>query len=197
MQRVNLQKKRTRLTRVGLICDRPDAQPVLPQVFIGNEATFPEREMGGLCADCPPNVILIRQKRAWNNAGVLRRILRLLASALRERRKAHWRPPMLRLQPVRILDVSLAHIQLSVARSCYALGIWAIAPPARLTWLLQPLDTRAFQTYKQYFGAACQRARLQTADGTLSVAQFLEAFFDAIRRVLQGHLMRHQWRDTA
>ena len=182
---------------IGLICDRPDAQPVLPQVFIGNEATFPEREMGGLCADCPPNVILIRQKSAWNNAGVLRRILRLLASALRERRKAHWRPPMLRLQPVRILDASLAHIQPSVAQSCYALGIWAIVAPARLTWLLQPLDAGAFQKYKQCFGAAHQRARLQTADGTLSVAQFLEVFFDAIRRVLQGRLMRHQWRDTA
>ena len=186
VQRVNLRHKRTCLTHVGLMCDRPDAQPYLPQVLIGNEATFRADEMGALRAACPANVHLVRQKSAWNNVETMKLVLRSLSAALRAYHQDHWHPPMLRLQPVLTMDAALIHIHPSVVRSCYALGLWPIVVPARLTWLLQPLDTHAFQKYKQHFRALCQQARLETADSRLSTSQFLETFFATIRRVLQG-----------
>ena len=41
-QRAPRSKRRSCLTHVGIICDRPDLQPLLPQVIIGNERTFPK-----------------------------------------------------------------------------------------------------------------------------------------------------------
>ena len=35
-------KRRACLTHVAFIRDRPDIQPLLPQVLIGNETTFPK-----------------------------------------------------------------------------------------------------------------------------------------------------------
>ena len=186
VQAVSLKKKRACLTHIGLICDRAEVQPALPQVLIGNEATFLAGEFADLQAACPANVFLVRQRSAWSNVETCMRVLRLLAAALRRHEAAAVHPPLKRLQPVLLMDACRLHIHSSVARSCAALGIWLVVVPARLTWLLQPLDTRAFQIYKEHFRAAYQRARLETADGQLAVADFLAAFFDTIRRVLQG-----------
>ena len=46
---------------MAFVCDRADIQKVLPQVVIGNEAAFLQRDMARLRGACPPNVILIRR----------------------------------------------------------------------------------------------------------------------------------------
>ena len=40
LQKVNSNRARCCLTHVGVICDRPDMQPKMPQVAIGNERAF-------------------------------------------------------------------------------------------------------------------------------------------------------------
>ena len=165
------------------MCDRPDLQPFLPQVIIGNEHTFQARAMRTLVAACPPNVHLIRQKSAWNNAEVCKRVFRLLGAALR----AYFSPLVSkRLQPVLLMDACRVHLQSGVVAECLAQGIWPIIVPAKLTWLLQPLDTHVFLRYKAYLRTAYQSARLMTADGELQVAQFLQVLLETIRHVLQG-----------
>ena len=52
---VSLKKRRICLTHIGLICDRAEVQPALPQVLIGNEATFLAGEFADLQAACPAN----------------------------------------------------------------------------------------------------------------------------------------------
>ena len=182
-QKADLNRKRTCLTHVGLLCDRTDVQPLLPQILIGNEATFKAGELAELSASCPANVVLIRQKSAWNNKEMVKQVLRLLAAALRKINHPPKWPP---LQPVLFMDAAGCHIHPSVASSAAALDIWLVVVPARLTWLLQPLDTHAFREYKAFFKAAYQRARLETQDGQLTVRQFVAVFCETIRSVLQG-----------
>ena len=81
-QRVPRAKRRCCMTHVGLICDRSDIQPLLPQVFIINERTAPARDMAALRAACPPNVRFVKQKSAWTNVFVTAYIVRLLGIAL-------------------------------------------------------------------------------------------------------------------
>ena len=64
VQRAKRSKRRTCLTHVAFVCDRTDLQPLLPQVLIGNCATFLQRDWAALTAACPANVHLIRQKGA-------------------------------------------------------------------------------------------------------------------------------------
>ena len=171
------------LTHIAMVCDRPDVQPVLPQVVIGNEATFKAGDLDTLRAACPGNVHLLRQKSAWNNIEVCKQVIHLLGAALRKR--SH--PPLVRRwQAVLLMDACRLHLHRSVIAACLSEGIWPIIVPAKLTWLLQPLDTHAFKAYKEYLRAAYQRARLLTAAGDLTMAQFVAALCDTIRHVLQG-----------
>ena len=172
-------KRRACLTHVAFICDRPDIQPLLPQVLIGNETTFPKSAFAALQAASPGNVHLVRQKSAWNNKNLMTRIITILALALRH--CAH-------LQPILLLDACRVHIPAIVLQRCVANSIWPIIVPAKLTWLLQPCDTHAFQKYKVYLRKAYQTARAGAASHELGVAEFLACIYSAIRYVLQGNV---------
>ena len=54
-------RKRTCLTHIGMVCDRPDVQPLLPQVIIGNEATLKAGDLQAIQAACPGNAHLLWQ----------------------------------------------------------------------------------------------------------------------------------------
>ena len=179
-ERASRAKRRACLTHVAFICDRPDIQPSLPQVLVGNFATFLVRDMAALQAACPPNVHLVRQKSAWNNKQLMMRIMTMLAVALR--------PHLPLLQPILLLDACRVHIPPEVIYRCMALRIWPVVVPARLTWLLQPCDTHAFLKFKVFLKKAYQSARVRAASRELSIAEFLACMYSAILQVLQGNV---------
>lgn len=178
VQRMPRSRRRCCLTHVAFVCDQPELQPVLPQVIVGNEVALPARSMAALRAACPANVRLVRQKSAWNNMNLMAIIIRILALALR--------PYTDRFQPVLLLDAVRLHFAQVVLNACNNCGIWAIFVPAKTTWLLQPLDTHAFQAFKIWLRNAYQRARAEAARHDLSVQEFLPCLYEAIRSVLQG-----------
>ena len=184
VQRVKAGAKRTYLTHIALVCDRPELQPLLPQVVIGNEATFRAGDLQTYQAACPRNVHLLRQQSAWSNIRVCLRVIQLLGAALR----AVQHPPLVRRwQPVLVMDACRLHLHRSVAEACWRQGVCLVIVPAKMTWLLQPLDTHAFRLYKQHLREEWQRARQQTLDGDVTVRQCLGALCSTIRHVLQGH----------
>ena len=178
VQRAPRAKRRCCLTHVGLICDRPDLQPLLPQVIIGNERTFPKASFAALQAACPPNVVLVRQKSAWNDKVLCANIVHRLGAALKDHLDG--------LQPILLLDAVRLHTAPRVLLACAKWNIWPIIAPAKMTWLLQPLDTSAFQAYKAYLKNSYQRARAASPTGDVSISGFLQCLYDTIRRTLQG-----------
>lgn len=177
-QKVSRGKRRCCLTHVGLICDRPGVQAVLPQVIIGNRQTFLVRELAALQAACLPNVHLLRQKSAWNNIDTMIYVIRLLGAALE--------PYTHEVQPILFLDACRLHLASRVIAACHDAHIWLIVIPARMTWMLQPLDTHAFFKYKLQLKGAYQAARAETEDGNLHISSFLRCLYKVIRCVLQG-----------
>ena len=178
VQRLKKASKRTCLTHIAFICDRADVQPLLPQVIVGNCATFPARDWAALLAATPANVYLVRQKSAWSNAQLLARVINVLAEALR--------PFLGEAQPVLLMDACRLHLHSDVLQACWRHGLWAVCVPARLTWLLQPCDTHAFQGYKRCLKDAYLRARAAAGGGQVSIAGFLGWVYAAIRHHLQG-----------
>ena len=171
-------QQRTYFSHVGLICDDPMIQPSLPQFILGNERSIPAGQLPALRASCARNVWLDRGKSAWMNVPTMRRVLRQLKVALE--------PYMDERQPILLLDANTVHINAQVLADCRAAGILPVVVPAKLTWLLQPLDTHAFAQYKAHLRGAFLAARLRTADGNLSLEAFLGCVQEAIRTVLQG-----------
>lgn len=178
VERASRAKRRCCLTHVAFICDRPDIQPVLPQVLIANETTLPAGQLAALQAAAPANVYLIRQKSAWNDAKLMLRIITYLALALR--------PHFSSVQAVLLMDACRVHIPPAVLYRSLAWHIWPIIVPAKLTWLMQPLDTHSFLRYKAFLKKAYQTARAQSASLELPLSDFLACMYSTIRHILQG-----------
>lgn len=179
-QRVSHTTKRTFLSHIGIICDDPLIQPVLPQVILGNARTIPAGQYAALRAGCAAHVFLERELSAWNNRVVMRRVLRYLRHALG--------PYMRHVQPILIMDANGCHTTADIIALCRLLGIWPVVVPAKLTWLLQPLDTHGFAAYKAFLRKAYQRARIRSLNGVLDLAGFLRCVEQAIRNIFQGRL---------
>ena len=171
-------KRRSCFTHIAVICDRSELQPLMPQYLVSNLKTFPGRKMVRLRNACPPNIVLVRQRSAWNNrylcAGVIRRIARAIG---------HLRD---RYQPVLLLDASRIHTARVVIAACIACGIWVVLVPPSLTFLLQPLDTHAFRRYKHWLRSEFQRVRCEIEQLDLSIEDFLPCVYSAVRHILQG-----------
>ncbi len=178
VQRVPRAKRRRCMTHVGLICDRSDIQPLLPQFIIMNERTVPGSAMAGLRAACPPNVHLVRQRSAWTNAFVTAWVVRLLGIALA--------PYLPTLQPILLMDCLRAHWHPYVLSACRAARIWPLCVPASMTWLMQPLDTHVFLKYKAYLREVYQEMRGFNELCDLDFAAFLQCVYRTIRAILQG-----------
>ena len=178
MQNVSRSKRRRCLTHVAFVCDRADLQPLLPQVLIGSEATFLSGLLPALNLDRPANVVLIRQKSAWNCSATCASIIRTLGAKLA--------PYLDTVQPILLLDAVRLHTTPQVLAACNAKKVWPVLVPAKLTWLLQPLDTDAFLPFKRHLQKAYQDARAGTASGDLTTREFLPCVYDAVKVVLEG-----------
>ena len=64
--------------------------------------------------------------------------------------------------------------------------MWPVVIPARVTWLLQPLDTHIFKRFKTNLRRACLRERILTLDGKLPIAGLVRCLVQAIGGVLGG-----------
>ena len=183
-QRVARGVTRTRFTCVAFICDDPRVQTILPQVFVLNEHTITLRQMADLRASCPPHVTVLRRTSAWVDEAMALKLVGLLRDALL--------PVAGGIHPVLLFDAYRSHTTPRVWRACAAAGIWAALVPAKLTSVIQPLDTHAFQKFKVCIQRGYQQARLRTADGGVDVTSVVSCAVRAIDRVLHGEL----WADA-
>ncbi len=127
-------------TRVAIICTIPAIQPLLPQVIFVGAHSITAAEWSEVCRDLPRNVFVKRMPKGWNNADQHRIIVRILGMTLA--------PFMDRMQPILYFDAAPLHLHPAVLAELTAAGIWFHVIPARLTWMLQPLDSHGFVLFK-------------------------------------------------
>ena len=90
----------------------------------------------------PDNVYVKRLPKGWNNAQEHCVIIRLLGMILA--------PVLDRYQPVLMFDAVGLHLAAEVMEELTLARLWYVVIPARLTFLLQPLDTHGFAKYKRH-----------------------------------------------
>ena len=90
------------------------------------------------------------------------------------------------ISPFLIFDAVPLHLADQVMGELATAGIWYLVIPARLTWLLQPLDTHAFAKCKRYLKTRFQDhdERDQDQNTTLRMVRLV---IETIRAVLQGY----------
>ena len=130
------------LSHIAFVCDRPEIQPHLPHIIIGNEAVLPLYIQREIQPQLFRNVFLVRRKSAWVDKDYMAVIIKLLGELLK--------PFLGAFQPILLMDALPAHLAAKVFRAATRCGIWVLVVPAKLTWLIQPADTHAFYKYKMY-----------------------------------------------
>ena len=170
--------RRAYLTHVAFVCDNPEIQFVLPQVIIANERTLPASQLATVRALCAPNVKVLRAKSAWVNEHIIGQLIRWLAASLQ--------PHLFAFQPLLLFDAAPQHLGPAVWRACSAVRIWPLLVPAKLTWLLQVLDTHVFAAYKVFLQKAYQETRVRTDNGHVGIAELVASVQAAIKTILEA-----------
>ena len=83
-----------------------------------------------------------------------------------------------------LFDCHLTHLAPPVLRAVGAAGIWVLPLPAKMTWLMQPLDTHVFAAYKASIRRRYVQHLADDATGRVSTAKVLEIALAAAAEVL-------------
>ena len=176
-------KRRCCMTYITFVCDRPDVQPLLPQIVVANEHTFPAKSFQRLKAAAPPYIRLIRQKSAWNNSLLCAKVIRVLREVLNS--------IVPNCQAVLLMDAHRLHVSKQVLDACGTARICIILVPALMTWLLQPLDAECFHAFKIELQEQYQVARALSGGDELSIDQFLACLYASIDTTVQRRPWTH------
>ena len=170
----------SRCTLLAAIADDLPTQAALPQVFLPRQAAAasPSRatlravEDAGAPAEC------------WHGSGgfmsapLLRQYLTKLRAAVRSVRPG-WKV-------VVAMDAANAHTNLKVLRHARRLGMHVLFVPARMTWMLQPLDTHVFAVLKRRMRQLVMEQRMAAARGRITAAAVLRCAAIAAKQVLSS-----------
>ena len=169
---------RSFFTLVGLICNVPEIQPLLPQVIFISANLLSHATLAIIQDELPHNVFVKRLPSGWNNTKEMCEIIRLLRVVLT--------PYLERYQPVLMFDAVPLHLADAVFAELAEAFFWHVVIPARLTWLMQPLDTHAFLKFKRFLKIHFQDGGPYNAGGNLML-RMVRLVVRAVREVLQAH----------
>ena len=174
-ERISRAESHGHLTLVALICSDPTLQPLLPQIFLTKDAKLTVAERVAFRA-LPAPLHWFRGTDGWvtaaNFPGLLTFIRRQVLLA---------RPGC---QIVLLMDCASQHMANNVLAHCRRLRLLIMFVPARLTWLLQPLDSHVFATFKRRLHAFQLEARAAHESGALQPAEWVALLANAVFEVL-------------
>ena len=174
-------------THVGMICDDPELQPLLPQHIFLHRNQISETDFEAAQGATAPNVILHRSDRTWITSELMKVVLKSLADAINAKKTGR--------RILLSLDTYRAHISQTVWRSAAAHGIFMFVVPAQLTWCLQPCDTHVFAMFKDYLSRTCQELAINQGGGSLTVVLLLQALNTTVLNILNNKTWRKAFDD--
>ena len=174
-----------RTALMASVCNDPALQPHLPQVWLPRTTAQNQP---------PPSLSAVFTRagaphEAWHGSHGFCTSRIVLAWLRRVRRKVLLHRPGARI--IVVLDVCPAHVTPVVLAGARRLHIDVVFVPAKLTWLLQLLDTHVFSQLKREMRTVLWAARQRHEDGALSVAEHLEALLEAASSVLTRRTWNH------
>ena len=163
---------------LAAVCNDSDIQPHLPQIWLprGDPARIPSAATRAVfTAAGDPH-------EAWHGSAgfCTQRIIRAWLRKLK--RRVVSRKPGVEI--IVVMDVCPVHVAPSIAAEARRLRMELVLVPARLTWLLQLLDTHVFSQLKREMRRELWNAKASSPGGTISAAVQLQALTRATSNVL-------------
>jgi hypothetical protein len=177
-EQIDSSEAKAAVTFIGFVTHDHAIQPKLPQIILGNKHKLLLPLMAALALLKPENFYIWREESSWCNKGIICRILTLLAKCLAAYMETH--------QIILVLDVASCHYHSSVLGYATRLGIRMVFVPARLTFLLQPLDSHCFSRLKRKLKQKWLSLAIESETGTVSHEAWLSAVMVVVPSVLCG-----------
>ena len=172
----SLSAQRSCITHMGAVSDQPAVQRLLPQVILVGENQVSVARYDAIRRSAPAGVDIWRLPKAWMNATLMTRYLRLLGTRLRGLKETH--------RFILYMDAHRVHCTPAVLRCASAVDLWICVIPSKMTWVMQPCDTHLFSSYKRQLGEELQQLSGETVDGTLNWELVLEALWRVVASLL-------------
>ena len=159
-RRASQASRRSTITHVAAISDKPDFQRLLPQVVLVGENQVTEARLAALRLSSSECAHIWSYNTGWMTAAIMAKYVRLLGRCLKDFRRSH--------RFIHFVDALRAHINAAALRAAASVGLWVCVTPGKLTWALQPCDTHSFASYKRLLSEEVRRRSGVTAGGEVS-----------------------------
>ena len=151
---------------------------LLPQILLGNARTFAKKWMQPAQAEVGGNIVLWRERSAWNNHFLMQRYICLLSRCLADYLET--------CTVFLVVDMAPCHIHQSVFATARRKGIRMILVPAGLTGILQPLDSHVFRQFRRRLEALWLDSKCAHEDGRVTFLAWMRLLKEAIEAVIVG-----------
>ena len=168
--------KRGALSLIAFVSSEPSLQKHLPQILLGNKHQLAQKLRRRIAHKDFGKLLIWSAPSAWVSHPIMSRILETLSASLRDFSAGrHF---------VLVLDCARCHISADLVNKATRLHLWMLFIPAKLTWLLQPLDVQVFRSFKSKFRAEYFHARCLKLGGVISMLEWLDMVAKVVRIVL-------------
>ena len=182
-ERVSRRSTRGHLTVVSVISADATLQRYVPQFILPKDASLSNMEKGMLL-ELPSPIHYVSGTGGWVTSVIMKGLLTVLRRAVRSVRPEH--------HIVVALDAANQHIAADVLAHAARLQVHLLLIPARMTHLLQPLDSHVFGCFKRDLLEAHCAVRGQHPSGCLPAGAWIPILASAISR----NFVERHWADA-
>ena len=180
VERIKRSESHGHLTLMAAIAGDADFQACLPQWVLPKDAGLTRAERARMRRLADP-LVFVPGTSGWVSVESLCPLLTHLRRVVRARRPGH--------RLVVAWDAASQHVNILVLRHARRLGIHVLLIPAGLTWLLQPLDSHVFASFKRTAHRLQLEARASTDAGVLQRTGWIDLLETAVLETL----VRRSW----
>ena len=117
-------------------------QALLPQILMGNRRRFTRQILRSEWKDQPPFVQTWTAESVWVNHSIMNKIITVVHKCIEE--------IFAQYQVIFVVDAARCHIHRDIVNHACRHDMWMLEVPAKMTWLLQPLDAYVFAGFKAH-----------------------------------------------
>jgi len=177
-EKVTLTVRRGNITYCAFVASESFLQPLLPQILICNRQRFTRQVLRHAWREQPGFVQTWAAESGWVNHTLMKQMITVLHNCIREHIAEH--------QIILVVDAARCPIHRDIVNHACKHDMWMLYVPAKMTWLLQPLDAYVFAGFKADLKQQFADPQYATDTTTMLSSAWLRRLWQSIHSKIQS-----------